>query len=160
MVELAEISDARDQLEIAREPAQLDVLRAVRRYRQIAARADLEPRLWVYIYLGPRAHGTRETDTACALAIECGRWEGVGSAATLNARYASSVATEAPKMASTVAAKTERETMVLRECSVHSRSSPPRAREGERVLSRARAARTVSASSASRPCKSSSSGTS
>ncbi len=82
MVELAEISDARDQLEIARELAQLDVLRAVRRYRQIAARADLEPRLWVYIYLGPRANGTRETDTACALAIKCGRWEGEGSAAT------------------------------------------------------------------------------
>ena len=36
----------------------------------------------VVVYLGPRANGTRETDTASALAIKCGAWEGKGSAAT------------------------------------------------------------------------------
>ena len=33
----------------------------------------------VVAYLGPRANGTRETDTASALAIKCGRWEGKGA---------------------------------------------------------------------------------
>ena len=35
----------------------------------------------VVVYLGPRANGTRETDTASALAIKCGRWEGEGLSA-------------------------------------------------------------------------------